>query len=61
MLSFLFSVLADLVSTMKNKISTFLTGLPDSIVGKHKNKKKRKEISSDSNEGNDLGIVKQIS
>ncbi|XP_022183408.1 uncharacterized protein LOC111042955 isoform X2 [Myzus persicae] len=37
---------------MKNKISTFLTGLPDSVVGKQKNKNKRKEISSDPSEDN---------
>jgi len=36
---------------MKNKISTFLTGFPDSLAGKQKIKKKRKEISSDPNEG----------
>jgi len=36
---------------MKNKISDFLTGFPDSVVGKRKNKKKRKDINSDQNEG----------
>ncbi|XP_060879049.1 uncharacterized protein LOC132951268 isoform X2 [Metopolophium dirhodum] len=36
---------------MKKKISTFLTGFPDSVIGKKKNKNKRKEISSDPNEG----------
>jgi len=36
---------------MKNKISTFLTGLPDSVIGKNKNKKKRTEIGSDPNKG----------
>lgn len=43
--------MADQVSTMKNKISDFLTGFPDSVVGKRKNKKKRKDINSDQNEG----------
>jgi len=46
---------------MKNKISTFITGFPESVVGKQKNKKKRKEISSDSNEGKVLEIVEKIS
>ncbi|XP_003247504.1 uncharacterized protein LOC100568620 isoform X2 [Acyrthosiphon pisum] len=42
---------------MKNKISTFLTGFPDSVIGKQKNKKKRKEISSDPNE--DILLLKR--
>lgn len=42
---------------MKIKISTFLTGLPDSVVRKQNNKKKRKKISSDPNEGKVLEIV----
>jgi len=33
-----------------------LTGISDSVVGKQNNKKKRKEIGSDPNEGNVLGI-----
>ncbi|KAL5239835.1 hypothetical protein ACI65C_007245 [Semiaphis heraclei] len=37
---------------MKNKISNFLTVFPDSVVGKRKNKKKRKDINSDQNEDN---------
>lgn len=50
-MSFLFTDLADEVVTMKNKISNFITGFPDSVVGKRKNKKKRKDVSSDQNEG----------
>jgi len=42
---------------MKNKISTFLTGFPDSVVGKQNNKKKRKGI--DPNEGKVLEIVEK--
>jgi len=45
---------------MKNKISTFLTGFPDSVVEKKNNKKKRKKISSDPIEGKVLEIVEKI-
>jgi len=46
---------------MKNKISTFLSEFPDSVIGKQRNKKKRKEISSHPNEGKVLEIVEKIS
>lgn len=58
---FQFLVFVDKVLKMKNKISTFLTVLPDSTIQKQKNKKKRKEICSDPNEGKVLEIVEKVS